>query len=466
MQIHFLGHASLLIETSAGNILMDPVFGASHQEGLLDVFPKRALRELDALRFALLVISHRHLDHFDVETLAGLSRECRVIIPDDDLIAHALHELGYRQVERVHDFDEIAFGEVRLTITRSENRVPEFGLIVRDGPCLLWNAVDTIVSEATSSRIAAQLGQVDLLIAPWQPLLENNFPLNRSLAFPHERVGAMLEQIARIAPRHVVPGSCMFAYLPPAAFMNQLVFPLTLKRFVRALEQRCPALAASCHAAQPSDLLRLDARAGAAPVVTHAPGASRFAVRLADGGPEPRFDPVRFGVPFEHPASGPGAGPDTPAEALQWRVAEAECTDALPRHILGMDPALRAAHREWDVIYQLNVVSPTRTQSWHYHLADAAPRAQGGPSDYANLESTITLAALHGLVEGTLGWDHALLSGSFRSFASIYRVDPQGLTWPAPRAVAEPLRRRYTYDAQLERIVGRQLARLGHAGSR
>jgi L-ascorbate metabolism protein UlaG (beta-lactamase superfamily) len=470
MKIHFLGHASLLIETSAGAILMDPVFSPSHQEGLLDIFPKRALRDLDALSFKLLVISHRHLDHFDIATLAGLSRDCRVIIPDDDLIAHTLQELGYRQVERVRDFDEVAFGEVRLTITRSENRVPEFGMIVRDGPCVVWNAVDTIVSEATSSRIAEQVGQVDLLIAPWQPLLENNFPLNRSLAFPHERVGAMLEQIARIAPRHVVPGSCMFSYLPPAAFMNQLVFPLTLKRFTRALEQRCPELAASCYAAGPSDVVLVDARDGAVPSVSYRPAASPFAVLLTSGESEPRFAPVSFGVPFDHrsPSSLENRDDlhdDDLAEENQWHAAIAECSDALPRYIASMEPAPRAAHRDWDVVYQLTVVSPTRTQSWHYHLADALPHARDGTSEYANLESTITLTALHGLIDGTLGWDYALLSGSFRSFASIYRVTTQGLTYPAPRAVAEPLRNKYTYDAQLERIVERQLAQLNRVDS-
>jgi L-ascorbate metabolism protein UlaG (beta-lactamase superfamily) len=460
MKVHFLGHASLLIETSEGNILMDPVFGASHQEGLLDIFPKRALHRLDELNPALLVITHRHLDHFDVATLADLPRECRVIVPDDDLLCRTLAELGYRHVERVQDFDEVALGKVQLTITRSENRVPEFGVIVRDGACVLWNVVDTIVSPTTSARIAAGHGKIDLLIAPWQPLLENNFPLNRPLSFPYERVAAMLEQIARIAPRHVVPGACMFSYLPPAGFMNQLVFPLTLARFTDALQRRCPDLVGRCHGAQPSDLIVLQADAGGAAAVALERGASPFASLLPATDTEPHFSPVTFGVPFVHPDAPHGRD-----DAQRWRAIVAECSDALPRHIAGLDASVRAVYAQWDMVYQLTVVSPTRTEQWHYHLADASPCARPGPSAHANLESTVTAAALHGLIDGTLGWDYTLLSGSFRSFVSAYSVDPQGLTYPPPRAIVEPLRSRYTYDAQLERVIAHQLASLARTVS-
>ncbi|MCX4162796.1 MULTISPECIES: MBL fold metallo-hydrolase [Paraburkholderia] len=457
MKVHFLGHASLLIETSEGNILMDPVFGSSHQEGLLDIFPKRTLHKLDELYPVLLIITHRHLDHFDVETLANLPRECRVIIPDDDLLSRALTRLGYRNVERVQDFDELTLGKVQITITRSENRVPEFGAIVRDGSCVLWNVVDTIVSAATSTRIAEQYGPVDLLIAPWQPLLENNFPLNRPLAFPYERVGAMLEQIARIAPRHVVPGACMFSYLPPAEYMNQLVFPLTPVRFTDALLHRCPGLAGRCYSARPADIVTLHEQANGTATVTHECGASPFASLVATADSEPRFSPVTFGVPFVHPSEAAAHSDD----ASQWREIVHECTAELPRYIASLSADIRDTYARWNVIYQLTVVSPTRTEQWHYHLAEQQPTANPGPSEHANLESTVTASALHGLIEGTRGWDYLLLSGSFRSFVSAYEVDQQGLTYPPPRTIAEPLRSRYAYDTQIERVIAHQLASLG-----
>ena len=68
MQIYMLGHASIYVETSDCKILMDPVFGNSHAEGIEDIYPQRKVIHDRLPEFDTLVISHRHTDHFDIQT--------------------------------------------------------------------------------------------------------------------------------------------------------------------------------------------------------------------------------------------------------------------------------------------------------------------------------------------------------------------------------------------------------------
>ena len=69
MEIHMIGHASIFVETQDCKILMDPVLWDPHAEGIEDVCPKREVIHERIPEFDLLIISHRHLDHFDIRSL-------------------------------------------------------------------------------------------------------------------------------------------------------------------------------------------------------------------------------------------------------------------------------------------------------------------------------------------------------------------------------------------------------------
>jgi UDP-MurNAc hydroxylase len=70
VQVTFLGHAGMYIETNHGSILCDPVFNSSYF-GSWWVYP--ANDQLDFSPFVnpdYLFLSHTHLDHFDVKFLS------------------------------------------------------------------------------------------------------------------------------------------------------------------------------------------------------------------------------------------------------------------------------------------------------------------------------------------------------------------------------------------------------------
>lgn len=79
-----------------------------------------------------MVISHQHLDHFDIRTLASLPKNVDVLIPQDKLIAESLVQLGYKSIYPLREFDKVRIGSTVLMTTRSEVRVPEFGMVFAD----------------------------------------------------------------------------------------------------------------------------------------------------------------------------------------------------------------------------------------------------------------------------------------------------------------------------------------------
>ena len=81
--VTFMGHATFLIQTEAGNILTDPMF--SERAGPWNLLGPRRVRPpaiaLDALPpISIVLLSHNHYDHCDLQTLRMLARRFDPIV--------------------------------------------------------------------------------------------------------------------------------------------------------------------------------------------------------------------------------------------------------------------------------------------------------------------------------------------------------------------------------------------------
>jgi glyoxylase-like metal-dependent hydrolase (beta-lactamase superfamily II) len=90
MRITLLGHAAILVEMAGATCLMDPIFFDPFEEGAVVSYPKRIVDPERLPRVDMLVVSHRHPDHFDLASLAHVPRHADVIVPADALIVYAL----------------------------------------------------------------------------------------------------------------------------------------------------------------------------------------------------------------------------------------------------------------------------------------------------------------------------------------------------------------------------------------
>ncbi len=101
MDVTFVGHAGLFVQTRHGSILCDPWFSPAYFHSWFPFPDNRAMREHPGVRDPdYLYVSHQHHDHFDPAFLADcVGKDTTVILPDYplDLLERALREVGFHR---------------------------------------------------------------------------------------------------------------------------------------------------------------------------------------------------------------------------------------------------------------------------------------------------------------------------------------------------------------------------------
>jgi L-ascorbate metabolism protein UlaG (beta-lactamase superfamily) len=122
--ITFLGHSTVLLEVGGLRILTDPVL--FDRVSLL----RRVGSPLDPALHAdidVVLVSHLHLDHFDVPSLRQLGPDVELVVPSG--AGRLLQRLGFANVTEVGPGRELERGDVTITATpaRHGGYRPPFG---------------------------------------------------------------------------------------------------------------------------------------------------------------------------------------------------------------------------------------------------------------------------------------------------------------------------------------------------
>lgn len=172
-RITFLGHSTVLVEVGGVRILTDPVLfdrvgplrrvGSSLDPGLHEAID-------------LVLLSHLHLDHFDVPSLRLLGPGVRLIVPDG---AHTLlRRLGFANVVEVGPGDRIRHGAIEIVATQAAHggfrppfgpRAAALGYVIEGADERIYFAGDTDLFPGM-----ADLGPIDTALIPvwgWGPRL-------------------------------------------------------------------------------------------------------------------------------------------------------------------------------------------------------------------------------------------------------------------------------------------------------
>ncbi|WP_066424076.1 MBL fold metallo-hydrolase [Anabaena sp. 4-3] len=451
MEIHVIGHASIFVNTQDCRILMDPVLWNPHQEGLFDICPEREVIHENIPEFDLLIISHQHLDHFHIRSLAYLPKNVDVLIPEDKLIEDCLRQLGYSYIYTLKDFNKVKFGATSLLTTRSENRVPEYGVIFADESGVFWNQVDTIVSLNTIRLIKSRYEKIDFLLAMWQPMLEMNYQLNMSLNFPYSIYSKVLETISTIQPQAIAPGSNAFRCNGDSAWLNKILFPVTRERFCEDIKIVCPEIVDNIFTLDPGDVLSFEHGE-----FNHLKGECKFVKKISDHREDLDFAPVRVGNQMID------SNPDNYHLDEMKQAIEQEISVNLAELITKNRNFLFIEHCRWQVIYQLEIVFPDGSKIWNFDFSETNIQAQAGRNPLANLFTYMTASSLYGILQGFKGWDYANLGGHYRRFQKIYLPTPQGIIKPDEELISDPLGFRFPYREVLKKVLNHEIAQWHH----
>jgi hypothetical protein len=444
MQIHLLGHASIFVETQDCKILMDPILWDSHCEGIEDICPKRQILHDQIPEFDILVISHQHTDHFDIRSLANLPKHVDVLIPKDKLLETCLHKLGYRHIYSLRDFNEVRIGSTRLVATRSENRVPEYGMVFADSDGVFWNQVDSVVNSQTISAVKSRYPQIDFLLAGWQPMLEIQYQENQNTCFPYSRYSDLLRLIGLVAPKAIAPGANGFKFINGSSWLNKIVFPVTREQFCRDVQQAYPTIGDQIFTLDPGDVIAL--KNGE---VSYLPQKSSFVKKLADDRDSLYFSPINIDSKL---IDNNPEGYDI--EEMRSVIEEEVCVH-LPQFFNDKKDSLFLEYCYWQAIYQLEVVFPDCSETWYFDFSKELIEHRRGKNPLANIFSSIAASSFYGMLKGIKGWDWASMGGYYRCFHKVYQATPHGIIKPldtSDNRVPEPLRVKFPYNQVYKQV--------------
>ena len=176
--ITFIGHATFLIQTAAGNILTDPMY--SQRAGPLRVLGPRRVRQ-PAVQFdnlpsiSTVLLSHNHYDHCDLRTLGRLAERFNPAVVTPLGNAALVRSSGIRQVEELDWWQEAKTSTVPITLTPAQhfsargpldrNRALWGGFMLAASGARIFFAGDTAYADFFRD-VRRRLGPIDLALLP------------------------------------------------------------------------------------------------------------------------------------------------------------------------------------------------------------------------------------------------------------------------------------------------------------
>ena len=176
--ITFIGHATFLIQTQAGNLLTDPMY--SQRAGPLNLFGPRRVRQ-PAVRFddlppiSTVLLSHNHYDHCDLPTLRMIAERFDPIVVTPLGNGRLVRSAGLRRVEELDWWQDATSCALPITLTPARhfsartpfdrNRALWGGFMLVASHVRIFFAGDTAYA-GFFHDIRHRLGPIDLALLP------------------------------------------------------------------------------------------------------------------------------------------------------------------------------------------------------------------------------------------------------------------------------------------------------------
>ncbi len=176
--VTFIGHATFLIQTAAGNILTDPMF--SERAGPWNILGPRRVRR-PAVRFddlppiSLVLLSHNHYDHCDRPTLGRLADRDDPVVVTPLGNAGLVRSSGIRRVEELDWWQKTANAPCPIVLTPARhfsartpfdrNRALWGGFVIEAKGARIYFGGDTAYADFFA-EIGRRTGPLDLSLLP------------------------------------------------------------------------------------------------------------------------------------------------------------------------------------------------------------------------------------------------------------------------------------------------------------
>ena len=178
VRVSYHGHACVLIESAEATVLVDPTF-ATATEGT----PARRSYAHLPEHIDLVLITHAHADHFNVEALLQLRhRVGQIVVPasggrlPDPALNLLLGALGFKNVRAVSDLERVDLPGGNVTALPFLGEHGDLDIHTKSAYCIRLNGRAVVVAaDATGLQpeqfdlIHAEIGAPDVLFAAMEP---------------------------------------------------------------------------------------------------------------------------------------------------------------------------------------------------------------------------------------------------------------------------------------------------------
>ena len=176
--VTFIGHATFLIQTAAGNLLTDPMY--SEHAGPLNILGPRRVRPpavsfYDLPRISTVLLSHNHYDHCDRRTLARLADRFDPLVVTPLGNGAIVRSCGIQRIEELDWWQEAKTSALPITLTPAQhfsarhpldrNRALWGGFTLMADGARIYFAGDTAYSSFFID-VRERIGPIDLALLP------------------------------------------------------------------------------------------------------------------------------------------------------------------------------------------------------------------------------------------------------------------------------------------------------------
>ena len=293
-----LGHAGLRIDGADVRILADPWLSPGGAFlGSWFPFPDNShVLTPELLDVDLVVVSHEHLDHLDLDLLAGLPQSVPVVVPryPSTIIQRRLRAIGRTRIVVLGAWQRYPLSEHDwLTVIPEQCPMShDSAVLLKIGERGVLHTNDARISLSQARRAMTEVGGpldvmgVQMSGASWHPIRYEYDEVERERISTIKRIGkfkAVTRLVRQVEPRLVMP------YAGPPCFLDDDLFELNSglrpggifpdqSEALAWLAERIPSQAGAC--LLPGDRIRLDDLS-----VVRDPHWSGFTL---DAGPEER----------------------------------------------------------------------------------------------------------------------------------------------------------------------------------
>jgi L-ascorbate metabolism protein UlaG (beta-lactamase superfamily) len=176
--VTFIGHATFLIQTAAGNVLTDPMY-SERASPLTWIGPRRvrqpAVRFDDLPPISTVLLSHNHYDHCDLRTLRMLAKRFDPLVVTPLGNGRLARSAGIRRVEELDWWQETRSAGQQITLTPARhfsartpfdrNRALWGGFMMLAGEVRIYFAADSAYGDFFRD-IRHRLGPIRVALLP------------------------------------------------------------------------------------------------------------------------------------------------------------------------------------------------------------------------------------------------------------------------------------------------------------